>query len=199
MIRCGIGSKRLKNKHTMWKKFKLLSFKSIQRFRKCEFGDLIRVQPMAHCTNRNWNFMENSFCCHPDSSKWSLRYTVHGTSDVLCGLMQQLVVIWWCIIEWQQCQCFIEYGLPATSRLLHGLLSSLPLTIFRSNSKFDQNLQCSGLKWICGSQRNCAHVTWRVQDFVVVGQVYFKLEYSKCWSNFEFDRNIVSRMGARSA
>ena len=112
--------------------------------------------------------------------------------------MQQFVVIWWCIIEWQQCQCFIEYGLRATS-LLHGLLSSLPLTIFRSNSKFDQNLQCSGLKWICGSQRNFSHVTWRVQDFVVVGQVYFKLEYSKCWSNFEFDRNIVSRMGARSA
>ena len=54
------------------------------------------------------------------------------------------------------------------------------------------------------SQRNFAHVTtvtlsWRVQNFVVVGRAHFKLEYCKFWSNFEFDRNIVSGTGARSA
>ena len=53
------------------------------------------------------------------------------------------------------------------------------------------------------SQRNFAHVTtvtlsWRVQNFVVVGRVHFKLEHCKIWSNFEFDRNIVSGTGARN-
>ena len=50
------------------------------------------------------------------------------------------------------------------------------------------------------SQRNFAHVTtvtlsWRVQNFVVVGWVHLKLEHCKFWSNFEFDRNIVSGTG----
>ena len=40
-------------------------------------------------------------------------------------------------------------------------------------------------------------LSWRVQNFVVVGRVYFELEPCKFWSNFEFDRNIVSGTGAR--
>ena len=52
------------------------------------------------------------------------------------------------------------------------------------------------------SQRNFAHVTtvtlsWRVQNFVVIGRVNFKPEHCKFWSNFEFDRNIISGTGAR--
>ena len=31
-----------------------------------------------------------------------------------------------------------------------------------------------------------------MQTFAVIGWSYFKLEHSKFWSNFEFDRNIVS-------
>ena len=39
-------------------------------------------------------------------------------------------------------------GNCSSHRLLHSLsLAPLPLTTFRSNSKFDQNLQCSGLKY----------------------------------------------------
>ena len=51
-------------------------------------------------------------------------------------------------------------------------------------------------------QRNFAHVTttvtlsWRVQNFVVIGKLHFKLEHCKIWSDFEFDRNIVSGTGA---
>ena len=53
------------------------------------------------------------------------------------------------------------------------------------------------------SQRNFAHVitvtlSWCMQNFVVIGDVYFELEQSKFWSNFEFDRNIVSGTGAWS-
>ena len=53
------------------------------------------------------------------------------------------------------------------------------------------------------SQRNFAHVTtvtlsWRVQDFVAINEAYLKLEHSKIWSNFEFDRITFSGTGARS-
>ena len=37
-----------------------------------------------------------------------------------------------------------------------------------------------------------------VQTFVVIGRVHFKPEHCKCWSSFEFDRNIVSGTGAWS-
>ena len=61
-------------------------------------------------------------------------------------------------------------------------LAPVPLSIFRSNSKFNENSELS----------------WRVQNFVVIGKVYFKPGHFKFWSNFEFDRNIVSGTGARS-
>ena len=78
----------------------------------------------------------------------------------------------------------------------------VPLTIFRSNSKFDQIGSVLVSNILNRSQRNFAHVTtvtlsWHVQNFVVVGGVHFKLEHCKFWSNFEFDRNIVSGTGAR--
>ena len=52
------------------------------------------------------------------------------------------------------------------------------------------------------SQRYFAHVTkvtllWRVQNIVVIGRVYFTLECFEFSSNFEFDRNMLSRTGAR--
>ena len=51
------------------------------------------------------------------------------------------------------------------------------------------------------SQRYFAHVTtvslsWRVQNIVVIGRVYSKLEHSEFSSNFEFDRNMLSGTGA---
>ena len=51
------------------------------------------------------------------------------------------------------------------------------------------------------SQRYFAHVTtvtlsWRVQNIVVIGRVYFTLECFGFSSNFEFDRNMFSGTGA---
>ena len=51
------------------------------------------------------------------------------------------------------------------------------------------------------SQRYLAHVTtvslsWRVQNIVVIGRVYSKLERSEFSSNFEFDRNMLSGTGS---
>ena len=53
------------------------------------------------------------------------------------------------------------------------------------------------------SQRYVAHVTtvtlsWRVQNILVIGRVYFTLECFEFSSNFEFDRNMLSGTGARS-
>ena len=53
----------------------------------------------------------------------------------------------------------------------------------------------------CRSQWYFAHVTtvslsWRVQNIVVIGPVYSKLERSEFSSNFEFDRNMFSGTGA---
>ena len=42
-------------------------------------------------------------------------------------------------------------------------------------------------------------LSWRVQNIVVMGRVYSKLERSEFSSNFEFDRNMLSGMGARLA
>ena len=51
------------------------------------------------------------------------------------------------------------------------------------------------------SQRYFAHLTtvtlsWRVQNIVVIGRVYFTLECFEFSSNFEFDRNMLSGTGA---
>ena len=51
------------------------------------------------------------------------------------------------------------------------------------------------------AHRNFAHVTtvtlsWCVQNFVVIGWALFETKHCKFWSNFEFDRNIVSETGA---
>ena len=77
----------------------------------------------------------------------------------------------------------------------------VPLTAFRSNSKFDQNLECCSLNMLNLSHRKSAHVTivtlsWRVQNYVAIGGANFKPEHFKFWCHFEFDRNIVSGTGA---
>ena len=62
----------------------------------------------------------------------------------------------------------------------------VPLTVFWSN--------------LCSSLRHTQSITikfWRVPNFVMIGGEYFKTEHFKLWSNFEYDRNIVSGTGAR--
>ena len=54
------------------------------------------------------------------------------------------------------------------------------------------------------SQRHFAYVTtvtllWRAKNFVQITRVHFTPEHYKFCSNFEFDRNTVSGMGARSS
>ena len=89
-----------------------------------------------------------------------------------------------------KCQCS-----PGNhSKLTAPVPAPVPLSIFRSNSKFDKN---SGR-----SQRYFAHVTtvslsWRVQNIVVIGLMDLKLERSEFSSNFEFDRNMLSGSGTR--
>ena len=62
-------------------------------------------------------------------------------------------------------------------------------------------MERSSLEYVQQITAAFSHVTivtlsWRVQTFVVIGRVHFKTEHCKFWSNFEFDRNIVSGAGA---
>ena len=82
------------------------------------------------------------------------------------------------------------------------ILAPVPLSIFRSNSKFDENSKHSSVKYTRPITTIFAHVTtvslsWRVQNIVVIGWIYLKLERSEFSSNFEFDRNMLSGTGAR--
>ena len=75
-----------------------------------------------------------------------------------------------------QCNCPISQNAPFCNRNVH---------IWRMESL----------------KRYFAHVTtvtlsWRVQNIVVIGRVYFTLERSEFSSNFEFDRNMLSGTGA---
>ena len=77
----------------------------------------------------------------------------------------------------------------------------VPLTIFRSNSKFDQHLQCSGLKYpppitTKFSTRHDSYTVVTCAKFHCDWLKFSKLEHSKFWSNFKFDRNTVSGTGA---
>ena len=71
--------------------------------------------------------------------------------------------------------------------------------IFRSNSKFTQNLECSSLKFTYlitmkfGARHN-SYMSWCVQNFVVIGGAHFKLEHSKFWLNFKFHRNTFMQI-----
>ena len=75
-----------------------------------------------------------------------------------------------------------------------------PLMIFLSNSKFDQSLKCSGFKCALPIRTKfcTGHDSVTVQNFVVIGWAYFKLERSKFLSNSKFDWNTVSGTGSRA-
>ena len=81
---------------------------------------------------------------------------------------------------------------PSHQRYFHRIRNSI------------KKLECSSLNMLYWSQRNFADVTTvilscRLQILVVIRRVHFKAERGKSWSNFEFDRNIASGTGARSA
>ena len=77
--------------------------------------------------------------------------------------------------------------------LWHVDLASVPVTLFRSNSKFDQNSQCSGLKY--GPPITTKFFTRHgsftvVTKFVAIGWICYGQEHYKLSLNFEFDRNL---------
>ena len=69
----------------------------------------------------------------------------------------------------------------------------VPLSIFRSNAKFDENSK-HYCKIYAADHNDIVHTC--VQNIVVIGRVYSKLERSEFSSNFEFDRNMLSGTGA---
>ena len=94
-----------------------------------------------------------------------------------------------------------EVGSCPWSELCHWDQEPVPLSIFRSNSMKIQNALVSNI--LDRSQRYFTHVTtvtlsWRVQNIVAIGRVYFTLECFEFSLNFEFDRNMLSGTGAWS-
>ena len=80
--------------------------------------------------------------------------------------------------------------LPSYTRWLHFMMKPRR----PSHSKISSALVQSMLN---RSQRNFARVTivtlsWREQNFIVIEGVCVELEHFKFWSNFRFDRSIVS-------
>ena len=76
-------------------------------------------------------------------------------------------------------------------------LAPVPLSIFRSNSKFDENPKHSSVKYT----RPITTIFCTRHDsdtIVVIGRIYLKLERSEFSSNFEFDRNMFSGTDAWS-
>ena len=79
---------------------------------------------------------------------------------------------------------------PTNNKNADGLLTSrpatdlapVPLSMFRSNWKFDENSKHSSVKYTRPS------LSWRVQNIIEIGRVYSKLKRSEFSSNFEFDR-----------
>ena len=80
------------------------------------------------------------------------------------------------------------------------ILVPVPLSIFRSNSKFDENSERSSFEYtgpittFCTRHDNGTVMT--VQNIAVIGRVYFTLEWFEFSSNFEFNRNMLSGTGA---
>ena len=77
----------------------------------------------------------------------------------------------------------------------------VPLSIFRSNSKFEENSKHSTVKYtrsittiFCTRHDSVFVVT--CANIVVIGRIYLKLERSEFSSNFEFDRNMLCGTGA---
>ena len=77
-----------------------------------------------------------------------------------------------------------------------------PTNVFWSNSKFNKNLECSSSKYteLIAKKFCLCHDNYTVvacANLFFIGTIHFKPEHCIFWSNFEFDRNIISGTGAR--
>ena len=89
-------------------------------------------------------------------------------------------------------------SVPDNLRLLSWGQAPVPLSIFRSNSKFDENSECSSFEYtrpittiFCTRHDSDTVVTCAKYRYAV----YFTLECFEFSSNFEFDRNMLSGTG----
>ena len=103
------------------------------------------------------------------------------------------------ITESEEYECMIHTS--TWNPFMNRDLAPVPLSIFRSNSKFDENSKHSSVKCTRPITTIFSHVTtvslsWRVQNIVEIGWIYLKLERSEFSSNFEFDQNMLSGTGA---
>ena len=101
-------------------------------------------------------------------------------------------------------RCLYQTGNIYYARVFNILVPDLvpvPLTLFRSKSKFDQNLKCSILRYAepittIFYTRHDRYTVVTCADFVVIDWEYFKPEHFEFWWNFKFDRKNVSGTGA---
>ena len=98
----------------------------------------------------------------------------------------------------ERCVCYSAVSRDRTVIISASVQAPIPLTVFWSNSKFNQHLECSSLKHVqLITMTFCTCHDNYVCKISLIGRVHFKPEHIKFWSNFKFDRNIVSGTGAR--
>ena len=84
---------------------------------------------------------------------------------------------------------------------IYGFLAAVPLMVF-SIEFIRPKLAVLWFKMNATNHNDILHTSWlwwHVQNIIVIGWAYFKLEHSKLWSNFEFDQNVVSGTAAWSS
>ena len=137
----------------------------------------------------------------------TIQMNKHGINVREGYFMQAHIGIYIIYVHMYVTTCIKRYLSPAFQYLfsLWGLCmislhqAPVPLSIFRSNSKFDENSKHSSVKYTRSiTTVFCTrHDSVTVQNIVVIGWIYMKLERSEFSSNFEFDQNVLSVTGAR--
>ena len=134
---------------------------------------------IVHVTNKTMHIFSRVH------GSWSPDSVLHMTNSTFNVSNQLITVIieygaWWYRALWDQQLLLLLFcthvGRPVT-RPVNGISIE-----FEIPSKF-------GVLWFS--------LTWRMQNFVLIGRIYYEQEHQKISLNSEFDRNIVSWPGAR--
>ena len=143
----------------------------LDRTKFCQLGSVVRLL--------FWR-LQPAFRCEDRFPKWHFSYQrCIAVPDAIMNTTETVIL--------QMCTC----------------QAPVPLTVFWLNSKFDKNLERCSLKHaqsitmkfcICLDSHN---VVMCAKLFVVIGILGIQPEHFKYWSNFKFNRNIVSGTGAR--
>ena len=131
---------------------------------------------LMHCSCHSCKPGHWYVCLATSSDNWWCEvshFSWHKGRTTPTGAGQAIINDWLCLSEQKQVNMYwYVYGVILW--VFHQ--APVPLSIFRSNSKFDEN-----------------------SKHRLIGWVYSKLERSEFSSNFEFDRNMLSGTGARTA